>query len=95
MSNLPAVWQGVTDAIAQTGEVLTIERTTTEPGSGPTQPPVTTITTYTARGYVGPVSQWNPTSQQREITTDCYIDPLSLRDSAGEMVNSTASLCHD
>lgn len=93
MTNLPAVWQGVTQAIAETGEVLTIERTTTtsDPDS-PTQPPVTTTVTYTCWGYVGPVSEWNPTSQKREITTQCYIDPLSLRDATGDLVNSTASL---
>lgn len=92
MSNLPAVWQGVTQAIDETGEPLTITRTTQIPGDGPTQPGTTVTDTYTALGYVGPMSQWNADSQQREVTTECYIDPLSLRDDAGDLVNTTSAL---
>lgn len=93
MSNVPAVRDGVTQALAETGETLTIRRVTSERDpDAPSQPPVITESFYTCRGYVGPVSQWNPASMQREVTTDCYIDPLSLLNEDDEPVNTSGNL---
>lgn len=93
MSNIPSVLAGVAEAIAEAGEPLTIKRSVmvTDPNK-PTQPGTLVTTVYTCLGYVGPVSAWNPASLQREITTDCYIDPLSLRDEDDEQVNTPSTL---
>lgn len=93
MSNYTDVADGVIEAIAEAGEPLTIKRTTVvKDPNAPSQPGTATTDTYTCQGYVGPISQWNPTSMQREVTTDCYIDPLSVLDSDGLPVNTTDAL---
>lgn len=93
MSNYTDVAAGVTEGLVEAGEDLTINRivTTTDPNN-PTQPPETTTLVYTCRGYVGPDSRYNPASMQREVTTDCIIDPLSIRNAEGALVNTTTAL---
>ena len=93
MSNYSDAADGVTQALAETGEQLTIARTvTTSDPNKPTQPPQSVTTEYTCTGYLGPNSRYNPESQQREVSTECYIDPLSVRDDLGDVVNTLGNL---
>jgi hypothetical protein len=79
VSNIPDVVAGVTEALAETGEPLTLRKfTTADNPADPTGPPVTTPVDYACIGYVGPVRQFNTASRVVEITTDAYIDPLSI-----------------
>lgn len=79
-----AVRDGVTKALAETGEDMTITRkTTVKDPLHPTKPGVETIQTWTARGYVYPEVKWEPVSMTRQTTTMVIFDPQSFNPPGG------------
>lgn len=44
----------------------------------PTGPGTPTTTDYTCRGYVGPVTRFDPANRVSATVTECLIDPLSI-----------------
>lgn len=79
MSNVPDVIAGVTEALAETGEPLVLRKITVVNNPlDPTGPGTPTPVNYNCIGYIGPVRQFNTASRVVEVTTDAYIDPLSI-----------------
>lgn len=93
MSNVPDVIAGVTEALTEAGEPLVLRKfATVDNPLDPTGPPVTTTTNYNCIGYVGPVRQFNTESRVVEITTDAYIDPLSITGNTAEALTVISDL---
>lgn len=75
MSRKPFVLNGVTKAIAETGELLTITRTTTvsDPDK-PTLPGQTVVKSFDAMGYIYPKTFWDAGNSQVVSITMVIID---------------------
>lgn len=79
MSDLTDIMDGVVEAIAAAGETLTLRRyTVVQNPVDPTGPGTHTITNYTCRGYVGPVTRFDTANRVPVTTNDVLIDPLSI-----------------
>ncbi|EEO8517440.1 hypothetical protein G6K62_003275 [Salmonella enterica subsp. enterica serovar Rubislaw] len=74
-----SVLNGVTRALAEVGEDLTVKRVTTVPNpSNPTLPGTTVTESHTCRGYIYPLEKWDPTTMIRITTTMVIMDSQSF-----------------
>lgn len=74
-----SVLNGVTRALAEVGEDLTVKRVTTVPNpSNPTLPGTTVTESHTCRGYIYPLEKWDPTTMARITTTMVIMDSQSF-----------------
>lgn len=74
-----SVLNGVTRALAEVGEDLTVKRVTTVPNpSNPTLPGTTVTESHTCRGYIYPLEKWDPTAMTRITTTMVIMDSQSF-----------------
>lgn len=75
MSRKPSVLNGVTKALAETGEMLTVKRVTVVPDpNSPTSPGVTTEQSFDAMGYIYPKTFWEASSSQLVTVTMVILD---------------------
>ncbi|HIC1467028.1 TPA: hypothetical protein ACWZ76_004334 [Klebsiella pneumoniae] len=73
------VLAGVTRALAEVGEDLTVSRTVTTPNpSNPTLPGVTETSVHSCRGYVYPLEKWDPSTMTRNTVTMVIMDTKSF-----------------
>jgi len=93
MSYATDVLQGVSEALAEVGESVTIERTTqVRDPVNPTRM-ITTVSVFSAMGaLMGPVGRYEPSTQTIRQVTEWYTDLLSVRDSSGTYLNSLTSI---
>lgn len=74
-----SVLNGVTRALDEVGEDLTVKRVTTVPNpSNPTLPGTTVTESHTCRGYIYPLEKWDPTTMTRITTTMVIMDSQSF-----------------
>jgi hypothetical protein len=73
------VMEGVTRALTEVGEDLTVTRkTVVADPDNPTMPGNTIVESWVARGYVYPESKWDSTNQILVKSTMVILDPLSF-----------------
>ncbi|AGF89324.1 hypothetical protein SP069_00220 [Salmonella phage SP069] len=73
------VLDGVTRALAEVGEDLTVKRVTTVPNpSNPTLPGTSVTESHTCRGYIYPLEKWDPLTMTRNTTTMVIMDSQSF-----------------
>jgi hypothetical protein len=73
------VLKGVTRALAEVGEDLTVKRVTTVPNpSNPTLPGTSVTESHTCRGYVYPLEKWDPSTMTRNTVTMVIMDSQSF-----------------
>lgn len=74
-----SVLNGVTRALDEVGEDLTVKRVTTVPNpSNPTLPGTTVTESHTCRGYIYSLEKWDPTTMTRITTTMVIMDSQSF-----------------
>lgn len=75
MSRKQSVLNGVTKALAETGEMLTVKRVSIVPDpDSPTSPGIKTEQSFSAMGYIYPKSQWDTNTSQLVTVTMVILD---------------------
>lgn len=75
MSRKPSVLSGVTKALYEVGEELTVTRETVQPNpESPTLPGEIVKQSFTAMGYIYPKSQWDAANSQLVTVTMVILD---------------------